>query len=262
MADDEATTKPTAPNGQRRRPRRAAEPRRTTRAQDGDPAPEFTDRDVNQIEKSLPDTVDPRKHDLLREVLRDGSSNDLREHMQIPRRASPERRARMVLIRDCARNLVRALNQADEVDRWGVADAMVRAVGLTLIAGRAELCVLNQRIEEAVSVLDKLAEAADETWKYGRGGPRNIVAYLIMMDIAAIFEWFTNSKASRETDRETGKEINAFYGFLAAIWPAIFHRGVYGLSSALKNWAEWSTEHRETSAVIHNIALRHPDWGT
>jgi hypothetical protein len=94
MADDEATTKPTAPNGQRRRPRRAAEPRRTTGAQDGDPAPEFTDRDVKQIEKSLPDTVDPRRLDLLREVLRDWSSNDLREHMQIPRRASPERRKR------------------------------------------------------------------------------------------------------------------------------------------------------------------------
>jgi hypothetical protein len=218
----------------------------------GDATPEFTDRDVSLIAKSLPNAVDPRRLELLPGILRDWSSNDLREHTQVPRRAPLERRKRMERIGDCARELVQALNQADEVDRWGLADMMVRAAGQTLIAGRAELSVLNQRIEEAVSLLQKLAEAAAKIWKYDPGGPRNIVAYLVMMDIAAIFEWLTDMAATRHTP---------FKRFAAAIWPVVFGNADYGLHSAMKNWAEFREEYGEGSRLMFNIDMRQPEWG-
>ena len=46
--------------------------------------------------------------------------------------------------------------------------------------------------------------------KSGPGRPRNIIAYLVLRDTAAIYEWVTGDKARREVDRASGTEIGAF----------------------------------------------------
>jgi hypothetical protein len=117
-----------------------------------------------------------------------------------------------------------------------------------------------QRIDEEVS-LAKLAEAASRTWKRGRGRPRNIAAYLVVQDAAAIFEWLTNTEATREVDRVSQAEIGPFWEFLAALWPVVFRNGDNGVLAALKNWACLTKEHGEKSAVIVNIAMRNPTLG-
>ncbi len=229
-------------------------------AVDTAPAPSvvFSDDDIERINSSLSEPVDPRRRELLPQILRDWGLYDLPDIELSARRPSAQRRDRVRAVGERARKLVQALAKLDEVDRTGIAGEMVR--GKPLVDAWTETQTAIEMIEETTRFLAKLAEAADQTWVYGRGQPRNIRAYRVVLDVAAIFEWLTGTKATRETDRQTGKDINAFHEFLAAIWPVIFSQGVNGLSSAMKNWAEWSAEHRETSAVIANIALRNPDW--
>jgi hypothetical protein len=222
----------------------------------GEATPAFTDRDVSLVCQALPDKVVPARRELMPAVLREWSRNDLREHVSTPLRAPPERRKRMERIRECAQKLgqelVQALNEVDDLDRCGLADMMVQAAGQTGIAGRAEFIVLNQRIDEAVGLLNKLAEAADRTWKYDRGGPRNILAYLVIMDIAAMWEWLTMRPATRHTP---------FRRFAAAIWPVVIGKADDGLHSAMKNWAKFRKKYNERSPLMANINMRHPEWG-
>jgi len=229
-----------------------------------DPVPEFAARDVWLIGLCLPDTVDPGRRELLPQILRDWSSNDLFDYVRTARRATQERRKRVKAVGTCARKLLRALNEADELDRAGIAGEMVLAAGhASLIAGSGwnETSELIRRIEEEISFLDKLAEGAGRTWDYGRGQPRNITANLVVQDAAAIFEWLTKTEATREVDRVCGAEIGPFQQFLAAIWPVVFGSGDDGLPAAMKSWASLRRKHGEKSPLIANIAMRNPTWG-
>jgi hypothetical protein len=100
-----------------------------------------------------------------------------------------------------------------------------------------------------------------EIWKPGPGQPRNITAYFVLLDAAAIFEWLTGVQATREVDRDNGKEIGSFFQFASVRWSVIFQDGIAGLPAAMKNWAEWRSEYDEPSALIANIAAGHPEWG-
>jgi hypothetical protein len=86
---------------------------------------------------------------------------------------------------------------------------------------------------------------------------QNIPAYRTMLDIAAIFEWLTNTKAIRRVERGT----DSFGDFSRSIWPVIFEKGDDGLESALKNWAKGTRDYGDGSALIVNIAWRYPTWG-
>ena len=216
--------------------------------------PEFTDRVRNLIAKSLPDTVDPRRRELLPKILCDWSSNDLREHLH-RRRITPERRKRMERVGKYAHKLLQVLCATDMYDRTAIALKMRSDDGWTELDG------LIKRIEEEISFLTKLEKAAPRTWKRGRGQPRNITAYLVMQDAAAIFQWLTNMEPTREVDRDSHSGTNAFWELVAAIWPVVFHSGDDGLPAAMKNWASLKSANREKSALIANIAMRHPTWG-
>jgi hypothetical protein len=228
----------------------------------GDATPRFSDRDVSLIDKSLPATVISRRRELLPQILRDWSSNDLHSHMKFQRRPSLERREKMERIRDCAHALVQALDETDELDVWGLADMMVREANETSsagIAGRAEFIVLNQRITETVDLLNNLGKAADQTWKYNSGRPRNTAGDLVLMDIIAIFEWLTDTEVTRPSDQKIDAETDAFWRFATAIWPVVFGDGERGLYSSIKNWSQ--NQHGDESVLMFNINMRHPEWG-
>jgi hypothetical protein len=57
-----------------------------------------------------------------------------------------------------------------------------------------------------------------------------------MMDIAAVFEYLTDTEAVRQVDRNTHDEKGPFRDFAGAIWSVLFTSDD-GLSAALKNWA-------------------------
>jgi hypothetical protein len=82
-----------------------------------------------------------------------------------------------------------------------------------------------------------------------------------MKDIAAIFEWLTNIEATRQVDRISGVGAGPFWQFAAAIWPVVFGEADDGLPAAMKNWSSYRKRYGERSALIANIAMRHPTWG-
>jgi hypothetical protein len=234
-----------------------------------DAPPVFTDRDVRLIDKSLPDAVDPRRRKLLGQVLREWSRNDLREHLSRESSAIIRERAKRVkMVGRRARSLLRAIDALDDRDKGAIAVQMPRA-GVPLwpkMSGHlkretSEILGMIQRIRDEHAFLAKLASAAPAAWKRGPGQPRNITAYDVMRDAAAIFEWLTNLKAARVVDRVSGDEVGPFWRFLGAVWPVVFGKGDEGLRAAMKNWARLRSLHHEQSALLANLALKHPTWG-
>jgi hypothetical protein len=219
-----------------------------------DETPEFTDRDVRLIANSLCNAFDTRRLELLPQILAEWARTDLREHLQRPE-LTPERRERVARVGKCAQKLLEALCAIDVQDRVGMALKM-RAEG-----DWTELTELIKRIEDEGGFLTKLAEAARQTWKRSPGRPRNIRAYLVMKDVAAIFEWLTNMKATRQVDTKSHDETGPFWQFAAAIWPVVFGEADDGLPAAMKNWASYGASYGERSDLIVNIAMRQPTWG-
>jgi hypothetical protein len=113
---------------------------------------------------------------------------------------------------------------------------------------------------EFLNHLQTAVESLQSRLKKGPGQPRNTVAYLVLMDLAAIFRWLTGIEAKREVDRMEGRETGAFYHFCAAVWPLVFKNETHGLSAAMKNWAFAHRKYKEASAILANIDLRHPSW--
>src|SRR5262249_20406237 len=107
------------------------------------------------------------------------------------------------------------------------------------------LAEMKERLRLEDDFLIKLEAATQRTVaqdKQGPGQPRNVSAYLVMMDLAAIFEWLTGKKATRVVDRITNDETGPFWDFAAAVWPLVFGNGCHGLRAAMKNWAELTSE--------------------
>jgi hypothetical protein len=235
----------------------------------GDATPVFTDRDVGLIVKSLPNEVCPRRLELLPRVLCEWSRNELREHLSRESAAAVKKRAkRMKVLTDHAHGLLQELEALDDRDRAAIAIEMPRAGGDLWPKMRrhhrretSEMLGMIQRIKEERDFLTKLIAAAPAAWKRaGRGRPRNIKAYLVIKDAAAIFEWLTKMEATRQVNSSNHEETGPFWKFLTAIWPVIFGQGDDGLPAAIKKWADYREKYREGCALIANINFRHPEW--
>jgi hypothetical protein len=85
-----------------------------------------------------------------------------------------------------------------------------------------------------------------------------VITYLVIKDIAAIFEWYSGLKATRRVNRVSKGETGPFYRFAAALWPVIFGKGDDRLPAAIKKFAAY--REREGRALIANIAMRHREW--
>jgi hypothetical protein len=225
----------------------------------GDTTPVFTDRDVGLIAKSLPDEVCPQRLKLLPLVLGEWSRNELREHLSKESAATIRKRIeRMEAVEDHARGLLQALEALDDRDRAAIASQMLPRDLWLSPEGGGIIRGLTHLIREENSFLTKLAAAAPTAWKQGRGRPVNMMAHLVIRDAASIFEWLTKTEATRQVNRSTHQETGPFCTFLAGIWPVVFGKGDDGLPAALKKWAEYRG--RESSALVANIAFRHPEW--
>src|SRR5262249_31401370 len=128
---------------------------------------------------------------------------------------------------------------------------------------REKVTEMEERLIQESDFLNNLAAATTKLMEKkppSRGSP-NIRAYLVMMDLAAIFEWLTERKATRQVDRIHRKETGPFWQFRAAVWPLVFGEGVSGLPAAIRRWDELRSLHGEASQLLRNIATRHPPWG-
>ena len=122
---------------------------------------------------------------------------------------------------------------------------------------------MEERLRQEDDFLRKLTATTAtiiEEDKRGPGQPRNIRAYLVMKDLAAIFEWLTGRKAARGVDRTDHAETGPYWRFAESVWQVVFGTS-HGLKAAMKNWAELRELHHEPSSFMLNLPLRRPEWG-
>jgi hypothetical protein len=169
----------------------------------------------------------------------------------------------MEAFKRCAGQLMNALNAVEEHERTAIIDQMIIAEGRRpREISRTNFDAQTRRLDEELHFLARLAAISPkEYYNVGRGGPRNVPAYVVLQDAAEIFEWFSGRKPTRQVDRIDGTETGPFFRFASILWPVVFGRGAAGLPAAMKKWGQARLRYREPSPVIANIDLRHPAWG-
>jgi hypothetical protein len=197
----------------------------------------FTDGDIEQVAASLPESVEPAKRALLAKILRKWAKTDIKNYLSHD--TPPAIRARCERLKKSAasaRDLHQAVKTLDEHDLYEIAFELARR------PRQSRLSVEDRNVERQLKRLEtsrmflaRFANIASRESRRGRGQPFNLVAYLIMRDCAALFEWLTGKRASHTIE-------GPFWRFVAAVWPSIFLNGEYGLSSAMKNWADLRRE--------------------
>jgi hypothetical protein len=223
---------------------------------------EFTDRHIRLIQSSLPPSTDPERIELLPALLREWARAYLPEHFAgIPLPVLARQRRRLEKVAKRATALIASLDELEGLDRWELVDRLGRVEGLgTLTLDYDENRIENKRrVDEWRSLTAVIAAAAAQpVWKPNEAHPRNIVAQLVLQDLAALFEYFARRPARRVVDRHTHKERGPFLDFARAVWPVVFVNGDFGLSSQLRVWAD---DGSTKSMVINRIARWHPEWG-
>src|SRR5262245_19538384 len=229
--------------------------------------PHFDERAIEQIRASLPKGIDQRRLDLLPQVLNEWSRTDLREHLSREARATSRKRyAQLTKVGKCATHLRQAFEALDLRGWVWIAQEIGREEGsppFPFTVSRERHAEMEERRRQEHDFLRKLAAATQtliEEDKRGRGQPRNIRAYLVMLDLAAIFELLTDRKAARGVDRTDHTETGPFWSFAESVWQVVFGT-TRGLTAAMKKWAEARKLYHEHSSFLLNLPLRRPEWG-
>ena len=219
----------------------------------------FARPDVDLITQSLPLGIAEKRLQLLPKILQEWSSIELPRHLSLESlKIIRERRKKVEVFEKYARALLQAFDALDDAGLRRIAYRI--ATNETPIVTQTEFTTAKQELDALHDFLTRLASVEPHASQKSKGGrQRNYIAYVVILDIAAIFEWITKTEATREVDRGGKGDIGPFWKFAEAIWPLVFGRGKYGLSSAIKNWA--GVKSGEKSPLIANIALRHPSWG-
>jgi hypothetical protein len=233
-------------------------------------APIFNECAVKQICASLPKRIDQRRLDLLPLVLNEWSRTDLREHLSRDTPATKRKRdAQLTKVEKYATHLRQALEALDQHGWAWIAQEMGRQeegsppFPFPFTVSCERLAEMKERLKQEDDFLRKLAAATltlIEENKAGPGQPRNILAYLVMKDLAAIFEWLTDRKATRGVDRTDHTETGPFWRFAESVWQVAFGT-TRGLKAAMKNWAEARKLYHKHSSFLLNLPLRRPEWG-
>ena len=127
------------------------------------------------------------------------------------------------------------------------------------VASRRGLSYCKEVRAQLAIELEVIAEvgAAATKARPGRGHPRNNFSYLVLLDIAAMYEWLTGDKPSRITVLDTERGGGPFYELCQAIWPLAHKNTPGGLVNTVKKWAEAQPIFEEKSALITNFVLRY-----
>jgi hypothetical protein len=228
-------------------------------------APEFLPTNLREIVESLPTPRSKRHSDLLPQVLREWR-NELQEHLSRESAATTRPRLRgLESIKTKAGQLVKALDAIDRDGQLSIVCEMVEnrrrldSVTRSFNTRARDFSDQNKRLKEQRDYLAQLAAISPKRyWHTGRGRPRNLAAYLVLRDAAAIYEWFSGKKAARVVSHR--KESGPFFRFASTLWPIIFEKGCAGLPAAMKNWADGRRKYSERSPFIANLAMHNSSW--
>jgi hypothetical protein len=215
----------------------------------------FSDVDIERIVAVLSPWAKNGRVEALGYMLREWGCIDLPDHLSLASLPSEWKQSNKALMKveNHAKKLQGAIQELDEYSRSRMRLALASSDPHNFFnIGRDEKAKVQRQIDEGLNFLNAISRLASNS---KRGRPLNITAYLVILDAAALFEWFTGRKATRVVDRETGEETGAFWQFLEALWPPIFRQGTYGLQAAMKSWYA-ARKYQEKSPLIANIRLR------
>jgi len=225
----------------------------------------FTAQRVKQIREALPKDCEHQKLNCLSALLRDWEHTSLREHRaREPHSVLRARDDKQRAVIEAAGALARAWDALDKHDRFSVALRMsgwptkdVYALGPN--DPHSDEAFLREVVCPSIA---KLAEAdRRKATTLSRGQPRNLVAYLIMLDLGNIFEFLTKKRPTRIVGNKdsgaAGREVGEFADFVRPVWEAIWGSDA-GMSAAIKNWSQVraSLECNESSEFMANYHNR------
>ena len=213
----------------------------------------FSDHEIKLIAASLPDGIDQYRLSLLPRILRAWSAWELATHLEEPSKMSTASRRELKRLETKLNDILRELDARDLHARFYFAYNLATGQGRSPLAAAA---AVDQTLERVRDFLTRLAVAA-KAENPRRGRPSHTVELQVISDIAAIFEWVTGRRATRQFDRISQAETGPFRQFAEAIWPVVFGKGDAGLTTAMRNW---ESAGRKASPIIRQIAWRHPTW--
>ena len=212
-----------------------------------------TAAEIDGIIAALPPDSEPKKLKMFRYILEDWFSLELPEHYRLGRSADAVALRQLKAIAKQAGILERLLGDPEA--------AQARRLLVARLVMRRRLLCHNEAIAQVEKELDALTEvrsaATEMLPRRRRGQPRNNFSYLVLLDIAAMYEWLTGDKPSRITDIATERGGGPFYELCQALWPLAHQNNKGGLPSTIKNWAKTQTQYEEKSALIANFFLRY-----
>ena len=205
---------------------------------------------------------------LLAKILPEWSRVELRDHFSRAA-AQPLTKARRVATAAVRRDTLHLLASVEALNRMArkrLALELAREPDELLLHINEDKVVAEEnRLDDNLRFLARIVKATEWSAQRGRPGqPRNVIAYLVLSDLAAMYEYTVGYEATREVVRsggERGQETGSFFKFAAAVWPVVFEAGDTGLAAAMKTWAAGKRQFAERSPVVANMAMRCPAWG-
>jgi hypothetical protein len=227
----------------------------------------FTNAQVDTLIANLPGCIDAHRRSLLPRVIKEWSLIDLSEHLTRP--TPKQMRAERQKIGKIARradDLAQALAGLLDRGRFAIAREVVAPGSDWLIDHLQYEAVreADRRFQEEPKRLKELSKAAKRAATRFVPLPfrhYTVIRYLVLLDLAAIYEWATRQPAGRRvrTDIDPGETYGPFWDFAGTAWPMIFGSR-RGLDNALKTWASGRKRYGEVSPIIANLGMRHPEW--
>ena len=229
----------------------------------------LTKEQLDELVSALPGCRSPHRRALLPRILDEWGRIDLEDHLSRPttERIRAERR-QLQRVAGRAAALAEALSALDLTPRFAVASRLLRPGTNKLTVGPSFQA--SQRMDRTLANyparLHKLATTAKQIaddWAPPPLRTEMLKRYLVLQDLAAIYEWATRRPAGRRVRTDIsdngGKSYGPFWEFARAVWPMLFD-SEKGLDHAMKTWAKGRREFGEWSPLIENMGLRHPEW--
>jgi hypothetical protein len=196
---------------------------------------DFPDEALKEIVAAVPPGAPPERLKLLPAILRAWAQEDLREHLsRESRTVFRGREEQLQAIKEQTKDLLNAFKALDEV---GFSELALRPQihRESTELWNVDVEIADCRRDKAISWLNDLVEALEEPQPEPEPDTRTR-HYLVIRDMAAIFELVTREPATRRTNSDTNKQYGPFWNFTTALWSAVYG-SKHGQENALTIWA-------------------------
>jgi hypothetical protein len=223
---------------------------------------QFSEEAVDAMAAALASSTDPARSALLLSILRAWAEEDLHEHLSREGRAATRYRERQLQSAGTqAQKLIKSISALDRHSFFQTAfKPQMHHAGTSL--WETDVAAARQRRDSAISWLVDLAGVFNGSENDAANGKkpkpppdRATRSYLILRDLAAIFELVSGEEPTRRIDC-CGRTYGPFAGFTADVWVQIFGN-TRGISYAVRVWAdEMARQQKAVEAAVDDASIK------